>query len=64
MKNPNKKKCSLKKHENDDADNFCQEFQIYMCKKYENLHSELFPNHHKYILDKDIEKLFTGFCKV
>ena len=64
MENKNQKKCSIKKHENIDSTIFCPECQVYMCNKCENYHSELFQNHHKFKLDKDIEQIFTGFCKV
>ena len=60
-----KKKCSSAKHkEAIDADYFCQQCQIYMCNKCVNLHSELFQNHYLYKLDKDIDTIFSGFCKV
>ena len=59
-----KKKCSSKKHENIDAIIFCNECKIYLCNKCENLHSELFYNHHQYKLDKDINDIFTGLCKI
>ena len=64
MENKKQKKCSSKKHENTDANIFCQECQVYMCNKCDNFHSELFQNHHKYKLDNNFEKIFTGFCKV
>jgi DNA repair exonuclease SbcCD ATPase subunit len=35
-----------------------------MCNKCEKLHSGLFENHHQYILGKDNEEIFTGFCKI
>ena len=59
------KKCSLKKHEQNEAIFYCQECKIYMCNKCENYHSELFPNHKKYKLDTNINinEIFTGFCK-
>ena len=57
------KKCSCIKHEEAKAIYYCTECKIYMCNKCENLHSELFPTHHKYTLDKDIKSIFTGFCK-
>ena len=31
--------------------------------KCENLHSKLFKNHHSYKSDKDLNDIFTGFCK-
>ena len=58
-----RKKCSLKKHSEIDAINFCKECRIYLCNKCKNLHSELFELHHLYNLDKDINEIFTGFCK-
>ena len=64
MENNNKKKCSSNKHENIDATIYCQECQAYFCNKCENFHSELFQKHHQYKLDKDLEKIFTGLCKV
>ena len=57
------KKCSCIKHEEAKAIYYCTECKIYMCNKCENHHSELFPTHHKYTLDKDIKSIFTGFCK-
>ena len=37
-------KCSLKKHENNEAICFCPECKVYMCNKCENIHSNLFEN--------------------
>ena len=56
-------KCSSKKHEEINANTYCQECKIYMCHKCENHHSELFQDHHKHKLDEDINAIFTGFCK-
>ena len=60
------KKCSLKKHEKDDANSYCQECNIYMCKKCESYHSELFQSHNliKISLDKEGNYMFTGVCKI
>ena len=58
-----KKKCSLKEHFEIEATSFCQKCNIYMCNKCEKLHSGLFENHHKFNLDKDINEIFTGYCK-
>jgi len=58
-----KKKCSLKKHSEIDAINYCQKCKIYLCNKCKNLHSELFEIHHLYNFDKDINEIFTGNCK-
>ena len=57
------RKCSSKKHEKIDAINYCEECKIYMCNRCNNYHSEIFPNHILYKLDKDISSIFTGFCK-
>ena len=57
------KKCSSKKHQENNAINYCQECKIYMCNKCDNYHSEIFQNHYIYKLDKDISLIFTGFCK-
>ena len=62
MKN-NLIKCSLKKHEENGAIIYCQECKIYMCNKCNKSHSDLFGNHHQYVLEKDIKEIFTGFCK-
>ena len=57
------RKCSSKKHEKIYAINYCEECKIYMCNRCNNYHSEIFPNHILYKLDKDISSIFTGFCK-
>ncbi len=62
MLNPNKK-CTSKEHEKIDANTFCQECNIYICKKCENIHSILFQSHHTYNLNEDISQIFTGICK-
>ena len=59
-----KKNCSSKDHENIEAIIYCQQCQIYMCKKCDNIHSKLCQHHHPYNLDKDSEDIFTGICKV
>ena len=61
--NDQKKKCSQIEHKENDANIFCQECNLFMCNKCENYHTMLFKNHHKYTLDKDINEIFTGFCK-
>lgn len=58
-----KQKCSSKEHENNDAVFFCQECKIYICNKCEKYHSILFQNHHLLNLNKEINNIFTGFCK-
>ena len=57
------KKCSSKKHANIDAISYCQECNKYMWNKCKNMHNELFEDHHKYNINENINKLFTGICK-
>ena len=59
----NFKKCSFKEHQEINATHYCQECKIYLCNKCDNIHSEYCPNHHKYNIDKDLNEIFTGFCK-
>ena len=59
----NIKKCSFKEHQEINATSYCRECRNYMCNKCDNIHSGYCPNHHKYNLDKDINEIFTGFCK-
>ena len=63
MENKLNKKCSAKKHNNIDAITYCQECNSYLCNKCHNLHSELFESHHLFNIDKNINEIFTGFCK-
>ena len=58
----NKKKCSLKKHLDLDAINYCQECKIYLCNKCQNYHSDMFENHHLYNIDNNKE-IFIDICK-
>ena len=65
MKN-NKIKCSLPKHQKNDAISYCQECKINLCVQCQNIHSGLCIKHHTHKLDKninDIKDIFTGFCK-
>ena len=62
MKNQ-KKKCSQVEHQENDAINYCQECNLYMCNKCDSYHSMLFKKHNKYGLDKDINEIFTNYCK-
>ena len=57
-------KCSSKIHSEINAISYCQECRVYMCNKCEKFHSELLQNHHSYNLDKNINEIFTGFCKL
>ena len=63
MENSNKIKCSSKKHSNADAVYYCPQCKIYICRKCENFHSDLFISHNIYNLDNDSENIFTEFCK-
>ena len=56
-------KCSLKKHQENDAISYCPECNIYICNKCASHHSELFENHNNYKLDKNIQEIFSGICK-
>ena len=57
-----KKKCSSTEHEETLAISFCRRCEIYMCSKCVILHSKLLKNHQTFILDKDFDEIFTGFC--
>jgi len=59
-----KQKCSLEEHNELEATNFCPICKIYICNKCEKYHSILFKNHQLFSLDKDINEIFTGFCKI
>lgn len=61
--NYQKKKCSQIEHKENDAIYYCHECNLYMCNKCEIHHSMLFKKHQKFTLDKDINEIFTGFCK-
>ena len=58
-----KHKCSNKTHKETNALTYCQICKIYLCKKCENFHSELYQEHIITNIDKDINEIFTGFCK-
>ena len=62
MENKNNK-CFSIEHKEIIANSYCFECKIYMCNKCENLHSKLFKNHQSHKLDKDLNEIFTGFCK-
>ena len=58
------KKCSLEEEKEIKAVCFCPECKVYMCNKCETTHLKLFKNfHHCFKLDKDMNEIFTGFCK-
>ncbi len=56
-------KCSSINHKENDAILFCQDCKIYMCNKCYNHHSNIFKNHHIINSEKDLKKIFTGFCE-
>ena len=59
----NNKKCSLNKHNEKDAIIFCKSCSIYMCKKCEAFHSELFNHHDTIILNKNNNESLIYYCK-
>jgi len=59
----NLKKCSNKDHSNMSAILYCLNCQIYLCKKCETFHNNLFQNHSLYKLEQDIKDIFTGYCQ-
>ena len=58
------KKCSSKEHPEMKAIIYCQECKIYICNKCEKFHSNFFQNHHTHNLEKNIDEIFTGLCKI
>ena len=56
-------KCSSKEHGETDAISYCQECRVYMCNKCNDFHSKICHFHHSYNLYKNINEIFTGFCK-
>ena len=54
-------KCSV--HKDTDAIRCCGECKAYYCNKCEKSHSELLKHHHIFQIDKNTDKLFTGYCK-
>ena len=57
------KKCSFKDHREIDANYYCLQCKINLCNKCEIFHSKLLENHLTFSLDKNIDEIFTGFCK-
>ena len=58
-----KKNCTSKNHEKNEAKSYCQECKIYICKECENIHSKICMLHHTYDLNTDKNEIFTGICK-
>ena len=59
----NKKKCSLETHSEKEAIIYCKFCSIYMCKKCEINHSELFKNHNIIQLNNNTNEIFDDFCQ-
>ena len=57
------KKCSSEEHKEKDANFYCVQCQVNMCNNCMNFHSKLLKNHKVVSLDKNIDEIFTGFCK-
>ena len=59
----NNKKCSSEQHSDKEAVIYCKNCSIYMCKRCESHHSELFKYHNIVSLDKMNSELFDNNCK-
>ena len=59
----NNKKCSLDIHSDKLAVIYCKYCSIYMCKKCERNHSELFNNHNLISLEKNSNVFLENICK-
>ena len=57
------KTCSLEDHKEIQANLYCSQCRINMCKKCENIHNALFKNHYTYNISPNKEEIFTGFCQ-
>ena len=57
------KTCSLEEHKDIQANLYCSQCRINMCKKCENIHNTLFKNHQLCNLSPNKEEIFTGFCQ-
>ena len=57
------KKCTYKEHNEINAICYCLICKVYMCNKCENFHSNLLKDHRVIKSDKDINEVFTGYCK-
>ena len=56
------KKCSCKKYSEQNAINYCPEYDLYLYNKCTNNHSELLINHQVYNLNKNGDEIFTDKC--
>jgi len=57
------KECSLKKHSEINVIIYCIECKRYFCNKCKNNHSEIFEAHHFANLDKNMNEIFTDYCR-
>ena len=56
--------CSSKEHKiKVEAFFFCQKCEISLCKKCDNIHSNICPNHKTFIIRNDLGKIFSGLCE-
>ena len=55
-------KCSSKEHEKIEAISYCQQCNIYMCNKCDNLHKNLCQLHMAYNINQDKNDIFIGYC--
>ena len=63
MEKKKNKKCSSNDHEDIDAISYCEQCKIYMCKKCQNFHNQLFKNHNQANIDKEKDDIFVDLCK-
>ena len=57
-----RKKCSTKKHSENDAIIYCNECMKYFCNKCQNYHSEMFDEHISINLNNSND-IFINKCK-
>ena len=57
------KKCSSKGHNKNNANFYCPNCNIYICKNCEISHANLFQNHNLLELNNNIKDIFTGICE-
>ena len=56
-------KCSNKKHSKLNAISYCEECDLYLCNKCENIHIEYLDTHHLINLEQHNHEIFTGLCQ-
>ena len=55
--------CSSIEHDKIEVISYCQECNVFMHNKCDDFHSKLCQNHHTHNTNKQINEIFTGFCK-